>query len=260
MPVHDDPLIHEAIASITAQTVHDLEVIVIDDGSSEPVELRSSDVRIRLARNDEATGPAAARNRGVALATGEFLAFLDSDDLYGPRRLEDALVGHSLGDCVVLRPQADDANSTSRIRTASLLESTTPHLGATSVRRTALAPFDETYLACEDIEWWIRAVGQWDSIVAVTSEQWVWRRGDHKRVLHGPDARLRNSYRLLEEYADFFAQQPRAEAYRWRRIAAMERKAGHRTNALRAVLAAARAHPQRALMKELLRIMSPYVK
>ncbi|MDQ2634973.1 MAG: glycosyltransferase family 2 protein [Pseudomonadota bacterium] len=84
--------INRAIASVLAQSIDDCEVIVVDDGSTDG----SVDViesahlsAIRLVRQANA-GPGRARNAGAALATGEFLTFLDADDEWEPGFLEAA--------------------------------------------------------------------------------------------------------------------------------------------------------------------------
>jgi GT2 family glycosyltransferase len=79
--------------SIAAQTFHDFEVIVVDDGSTddgpELVE-QYGDRRFRLIRQPNA-GPGAARNRGIAEAAGDYVAFLDADDVWLPAYLDEAL-------------------------------------------------------------------------------------------------------------------------------------------------------------------------
>lgn len=80
--------VRAAIESVLAQTFTDIEVIVIDDGSEDNTEdeLRPVRDRIRCIRQEN-QGAAAARNRGIAEANGEFIAFLDSDDLWLPEKL-----------------------------------------------------------------------------------------------------------------------------------------------------------------------------
>ena len=77
--------VRRAVDSVLAQTFLDLEVVVVDDGSTDDTRAALSaypeSVRYASQRNQ---GPAAARNHGMRLARGEFIGFLDSDDVYYP--------------------------------------------------------------------------------------------------------------------------------------------------------------------------------
>ena len=80
----------EAMGSILGQTLTDLELIVVDDGStdSSPEVVRGfTDPRVRYVRNERNLGHAGSLNRGVALARGRYLAIMDSDDISLPERL-----------------------------------------------------------------------------------------------------------------------------------------------------------------------------
>jgi glycosyltransferase involved in cell wall biosynthesis len=80
-----------AIESVTAQAFSDYEIIVVDDGSTDETAERVgalSAERLRLIRHDENEGAAAARNTGIKAARGEWIAFLDSDDVWtSPEKL-----------------------------------------------------------------------------------------------------------------------------------------------------------------------------
>jgi len=80
--------VRQAIESILAQTFRDYELFVIDDGSTDgtPQLLASYGTRVRALRQAN-QGPEAARNKAAALAQGEYLVMLDSDDLLIPRAL-----------------------------------------------------------------------------------------------------------------------------------------------------------------------------
>ncbi len=85
--------VEAALRSALAQTVADIEVIVVDDASSDDTVARvdaimQRDPRVRLERLTANGGPAVARNRALALARGRWFAILDSDDLFAPDRLE----------------------------------------------------------------------------------------------------------------------------------------------------------------------------
>ena len=91
-----EPYLEAALESIARQSFDDLEVIVVDDGSSDGSSIiakgyATRDPRFRLV-HQQSQGPGPARNTGVGLATGEYLAFLDGDDLLAPHAYE-LLVG-----------------------------------------------------------------------------------------------------------------------------------------------------------------------
>lgn len=84
--------IEDAIDSVLQQTFTDFELLIIDDGSTdatpEIVAGYKDDARIRIVTNAENLGRPATRNKGLELARGELIAFLDGDDLCSPERLE----------------------------------------------------------------------------------------------------------------------------------------------------------------------------
>lgn len=80
-----------AVASVTAQTAPPLEVLLVDDGSVDgtaPVLASLCSERVRVLRLERNQGPGSARNAGWQAARGEFVAFLDADDTWHPRKLE----------------------------------------------------------------------------------------------------------------------------------------------------------------------------
>lgn len=83
--------IEKAIRSVLTQTYENFELIIIDDASADNTEsiVRSfTDSRILYHKAERIGHPAGVRNTGLRLATGELIAFLDSDDLYFPETLE----------------------------------------------------------------------------------------------------------------------------------------------------------------------------
>ena len=97
--------LRDALDSIFAQTYRPLEIIVADDGSTDNTTavVASYGHRVRYLRQRN-QGPAAARNLGIRTATGEFVAFLDADDLWHPDKLKRQLARFharpELGYCV----------------------------------------------------------------------------------------------------------------------------------------------------------------
>ncbi|HXT63347.1 MAG TPA: glycosyltransferase family A protein [Pyrinomonadaceae bacterium] len=87
------PFVGRALQSVIAQTFTDFELIVVDDGSTDDgaqIVEQETDSRVRLIRQDNA-GPGAARNRGLAQAQGEYVAFLDADDEWLPEFLAESV-------------------------------------------------------------------------------------------------------------------------------------------------------------------------
>lgn len=83
-------LLPRAVASVLAQTFHDVELIVVDDASTDGTEAwlaKVDDPRVTTVRRAERGGPAAARNLGIERARGELVAFQDSDDEWAVDRL-----------------------------------------------------------------------------------------------------------------------------------------------------------------------------
>lgn len=93
IPVYNiAPHLRQCLDSVVGQTLRDIEIICVDDGSTDesPVileEYAKKDRRVQII-TQENVGPGAARNTGMARATGEYLIFLDSDDWFEPDLLE----------------------------------------------------------------------------------------------------------------------------------------------------------------------------
>lgn len=101
-PFHNsDRYLSSTVEAILTQSFPDWELILIDDCSSDDSAhiarwYYQKDHRIRVARMDEPGGPAKARNLGISMATGRYIAFCDSDDVWLPEKLQkqlDAMTG-----------------------------------------------------------------------------------------------------------------------------------------------------------------------
>jgi glycosyltransferase involved in cell wall biosynthesis len=89
--------IEQAIVSVIAQTYQDWEMIIVDDCSTDDsytiaMEYANRDGRIKVYRTEHQSGsPVEPRNIGIQKATGRYIAFLDSDDMWLPNKLENQL-------------------------------------------------------------------------------------------------------------------------------------------------------------------------
>ena len=163
-----------AIDSALRQSLSDLEVLVVDDGSTdETVEIVSSygDPRVRLVRNPKNLGIPATRQRGAEEARGEYLAILDSDDLAHATRIEEqAAYLDAHPECGVVGSWARIVSPDGRFKKLSLKPTAADALrarvlfrnlvkDATAMTRTALVRqygFREEFPVCELTDLWQR--------------------------------------------------------------------------------------------------------
>ena len=191
MPAYNAlPYIGQAIRSVLEQDYSSLELIVVDDGSSDgtPAAARYFGERVRVVEQKNA-GPAAARNRGAAEARGELLAFLDADDVWAPGKVraqvdylrETPAAGVVYGQWVRWSAQADgsfaerpplppDAGDERTIKKLSgwiypeLLLDSVVWIVSAMVRKSvwdALGGLDETLRIGEDYDFFLRAARRW---------------------------------------------------------------------------------------------------
>ena len=93
VPVYNkEPFLEEALNSIINQTLREIEIICVDDGSTDSSlailqQYAKTDARIQILKQNN-SGPGPARNLGMKHASGEYLVFMDSDDVFEPNMLE----------------------------------------------------------------------------------------------------------------------------------------------------------------------------
>ena len=91
IPTYNRPAkLERAVRSVLCQTFSDFEVVVVDDASDERVVLSGLPAKVKLIRSERNAGPGTARNLGIEIAAGEYVAFLDDDDEYLEKFLENA--------------------------------------------------------------------------------------------------------------------------------------------------------------------------
>ena len=180
MPAHNSQSsLSESVQSVLAQTYRDWELIIVDDASRDGTlvlarQLASNDPRIRVLPLEQNVGVAEARNRGIGAALGQYLAFLDSDDLWLPkhlgRQLESLARGPDLGlvyangvhfeENVPLGTTFASVPQSGQVTLESLLaEQCTINTSSVVASREAMLRvglFDENMNRCEDFDLWLR--------------------------------------------------------------------------------------------------------
>jgi glycosyltransferase involved in cell wall biosynthesis len=168
--------LRSAIDSVLAQTVTDIEVIVVDDGSTDdtPAVTAGYGTAIRAIRQAN-QGVAMARNNGIAASRGRFLALLDADDTWLPRKLElqvEALrersgfrgctTAHYLVDASLevfgtVRPTSDQVTLAGLLLEGNVMGSVSSMLCERSLLERS-GGFDPALSQCADWDMWIRLV------------------------------------------------------------------------------------------------------
>jgi len=192
------PMLTEAVASVMAQCGVDFELIIVDDGSIDGTAaqlpglaktLRAAHRPVRILRTEN-HGPAAARNRGVAAAHAPFIAFLDSDDLWQPGKLQRQLEHmRQTPECMVSQTEEIWMRRAVRVNPGRRHRKRGGDFFFDSLRTCLISPsavmmrtrvfrelggFDEDMQAAEDYDLWLRLLLEHQ--VELLPEQLVIRR------------------------------------------------------------------------------------
>ena len=179
MAVHNgDAFLAEAVESVLTQTLRDIELVVVDDGSTDmsaEILAAVSDRRLRIIQNERNVGLAASLNHGITASRGPYVARLDADDVCDPDRLRRQTVYLDANPCIAILGTAvrvvgsGTPNGTVwpapggplAVRFVCMLR--TPFMHPTvMIRRAAFAEgllaYDEQLAPAEDYDLWARAL------------------------------------------------------------------------------------------------------
>lgn len=223
VPTYDRvDLLRRALDSALSQTVPPGEVVVVDDASPDPVEpvlAAAYDAeRLRVVRHDANRGAAAARNTGAEAATGEYVAFLDSDDYWAETKLErqlavvaaDPEVDLVYCDQHVVEPDGAVRDSGKRLPESDLWGElldgwTAPNTSTLLFDRGAfldLGGFDESLESCQDHDLWMRVARADLRVRAVDEPLSYFARDADDRISHDRRRRMNGVERFLEKWRD----------------------------------------------------------
>lgn len=211
-------LVCEALDSVLGQTYGSLDVIVVDDGSTDDsfARLEAYGNRIHLI-HQENKGVSGARNAGIRIASGDYIAFLDSDDLWEKDKIN-AQVGFFRNNPHALICQSQEIwiRNGKRVnpmnkhkKLTGMIFEPSLHLclvspSAVMIKRALLDEiglFDEALLACEDYDLWLRISSRYP--IYTTDEKHVIKKGGHEDQLSrapGLDRyRIRSLLKILKQ-------------------------------------------------------------
>jgi glycosyltransferase involved in cell wall biosynthesis len=209
-------LLPEAIDSVLAQTWKEMEIIVVDDGSTDRTEetVRRYDDRVRYFYKENG-GPSSARNMGIKEARGAYVAFLDSDDVWEPEKLriqmdfmrEHPEIKFVCTDSSLIGPRKSRERKLRKDSMGHLF----PILYSNSFIRTSTALmvkecfqeigyFDERYRSVEDYDVWLRVAKRFP--IAYLNQPLVRYRKHEDNVSHDKITLRHNALRVLEAHYD----------------------------------------------------------
>jgi glycosyltransferase involved in cell wall biosynthesis len=184
----------EAVESVFEQTVRDFELIIIDDGSTDDTaESLKKSARPFMYRFQENQGVSHARNQGLLSARGKWIAFLDSDDLWLPKKLESQLrfLSENPEACICQTEEIWIRNGR-RVNPGKKHQKFSGDVFVPSLKLCLVSPsavmirndlfeqvglFDETLPACEDYDLWLRIAARFP--IFLLDQPLVIKRGGH---------------------------------------------------------------------------------
>ncbi len=213
-------MVREAIRSVIAQRGVTLELIVVDDGSTDgtsedlaelaQTRTRQSGVTIEIIRQRENRGVAAARNLGAAMAQAELIAFLDSDDLWAPLKLKKQVdFMRANPACQIAQTDEVWIRNGRRVNPGRRHQKRNGDFFADALRTCLISPsavimrtelfratggFDEAMTAAEDYDLWLRVLRDYPA--GLLDEPLVTRRAGHPGQLSAEVAAL-DRFRIL---------------------------------------------------------------
>ena len=190
--------LREAIASVLSQSYRNFEVIVVDDGSTDDTDAKLAGFRsdVRVLRQEQ-KGVSAARNHGVSVARGRYLAFLDSDDLWLPEKLKvqtEFMDEHPEAEIcqtdeiwirggIRVNPKRKHEKPSGDIfrRSLELCLVSPSAVMMTHALFNAVGGFDESLPVCEDYDLWLRIAARYS--VPLIPQALTVKRGGHEDQL-----------------------------------------------------------------------------
>ncbi len=254
-------MLPRAVESVLSQRGVDLEVIIVDDGSTDdtPSYLRTiSDTRAIAVRRENG-GLSAARNTGIATARGDWIAFLDDDDMALPGWLDTfaALIDdHTGAVCCGAEYRSIDGERVSTALPGPMGSLFRDQSGMTvagtfavqSALLNAIGGYDERMTCSHQTELWLRLVPVLlDRQLSIRSTDRVlvsleWRE-PHNRPLSDPAALYQGTRLLLDTHRDKVSRDPRGRAVLNGVLGVSAARLGHWPQARAALLTSARAQP-----------------
>ena len=199
-------LLKRAVNSVLSQTYPNIELHVVDDGSSDGTfdylsELSRQNSRVFVYRNEESMGACAARNVAISNANGEFVTGLDDDDLFLPNRISSLVAAYDDKYAFCCSSMWWDYGKKQRLIDASEIEITlaaqlsyneaTTQVLVKRERVLAVGGFDESFVACQDYDLWTRLILHYGTAYRIAVPSYIINdTGSSERMIGNPKSVL----------------------------------------------------------------------
>ncbi len=219
-----EKFIEATLRSVQAQTYKNWELIITEDGSNDRTKKHVDDFaclvnqRVLYLRHDDNRGPSATRNTSITATEGDWVAFLDADDLWKPEHLDDLVSTSQIeeGDAVFTGTVVYDDATWTKLRTCTPSAADLANLplalftgrlsimsSAVMIKRTSLTrfgPFAQEFKICNDTEYWLRLLSKGGSLNHTGATTCIYR--SHNAALsRNTQTVLIENARVCERYA-----------------------------------------------------------
>lgn len=216
-----EDILPRAIDSVISQTYKNIEIVIVDDGSIDNTEsivkkyMKEHKYIIRYIKHEKALGGNVARNHGIYIANGEFIAGLDDDDAFHPKRIE-LLIKHYSDDYSLITSNdiiVDDDNnesSTKKPKIITLDRMLHENVVGNQVlikkdRILSLGGFDEKLSASQDYDMWLRVIKKYgNALVVQEGLQYIYISNSIKRISSVGNKKFSGYFNFYKKHKQLF--------------------------------------------------------
>jgi glycosyltransferase involved in cell wall biosynthesis len=222
-----EKLLPRAINSVLAQTYDNLEIIIIDDASIDNTEkiikkYIDKNPKIKYIKHKKSMGANVARNVGIKLASGLFIAGLDDDDAFHPKRIELLVKNYSDDYSLVTSNDIMVNNSgykktTTKPKTITLEKMLNANIIGNQVlikreRLLALDGFDEALTASQDYDMWLRVVEKYGKALVVQKGlQYIYISSTTRRISSIGNKKFSGYFNFYKKHKKLFSKKNRKQ-------------------------------------------------
>jgi glycosyltransferase involved in cell wall biosynthesis len=216
MPTHNRAeILPRAVESVLAQTYQHIELIIVDDGSTDGTwqylnELANSNNKVKVFRHEQALGACAARNLALRNALGKFVTGIDDDDEFCVDRVASLVSEYDanyafintgfLWDYGKQMRAVDNQAMTISLQKQLDYNYATNQILVETKRLLAIGGFDESFVACQDYDTWTRLIQQFGSAKRISGASYVIHRGDDISRLTEPTNWLKGHAQFMVKH------------------------------------------------------------